>query len=106
MRRIQTHGLLIAALVFGVVGCTKTETKANPKSVAEYLHDIDSAKAAVKEYAKDAEKNRGNPDYANAGLAVYRSSLMSACFPQVKEGIRFSTANTKHDCLDAKGYKR
>ncbi|MCW5223648.1 hypothetical protein D5041_21435 (plasmid) [Verminephrobacter aporrectodeae subsp. tuberculatae] len=70
-------------------------------TVAEYLHDIDSANEMMKKVDKNPEKYRGTPAVTNAVIAIYGAPNLR-CWPS--EAI--STATTDHACLDAKGYKR
>jgi len=101
MQRVQTFRLLIvgAAVVLGA--CTQQKAK----TVAEYLHDIDSARAAIKQYDNDRGNNQNNPDFINALAAKEKVQFLNDCWPK-KETDRFTTANTDHACLDNKGYKR
>lgn len=105
MRGIQKNWLLIAIVALGLAACSKPEPEPEYKTVAQHLHDIDGAKAAIKKYAQDKGKYSGTPDYMNASQANHLKQFMGDCWPQTKSGTRFTTANTNHACLDAKGYK-
>ena len=112
MQRIQTRKLLIvAALPLVLAGCFGDSPKApeaakpaKPKSVAEYLHDIDGARARVHRAQIDGAASMKDEDALNASSAVAKamSPGIMNCWP-VKPS---STANTNHDCLDKMGYVR
>ena len=77
------------------------------KSVADYLHDIDSARSLLKEVGKDPAKYASDPNAMNAAQAnsLISISKVNDCWPKA-ESNRITTANTNHACLDAAGYKR
>jgi hypothetical protein len=91
--------ILISSIAMAIVlgGCTKESS--GPKTVADFLHDIDTAKVMVKEISNDPSK-KSDERYRNASRA-YMLSLNFQCWESPR-----STATTNHDCLDAKGYKR
>lgn len=104
MLRIQKNPLLIggALVALLLVGCTKSDEF---PTVAEYIHDLDSAKAML-------QKARNSPDqYGPDHVGAMRASKAFAesmspgnmeCWP-VKPA---SSATTDHACLDGKGFKR
>ena len=109
MQRIQARKLLIvAALPLVLAGCFGDSPKApevtKAKSVAEYLHDIDSARARVHRAQIDGAASMKDEDALNASSAVAKamSPGIMNCWP-VKPS---NTANTNHDCLDKIGYVR
>lgn len=101
MQRVQTSIVLMAVAAFTLAGCGQQKSK----TVAEHLHDIDSARAAIKQYDNDRGNNQNNPDFINALTATGKVQFLNDCWPK-KETDRFTTANTDHACLDNKGYKR
>lgn len=104
MRRIQTLWLLIAACLLSIGGCSKNTEESNVKTVSQYLHDIDSARVAIKKYSDNVGQNRENPDFINALSARNKIQFLNDCWPK-KEKDRFTTANTDHACLEKNGFK-
>ena len=103
MQRVQTSIVLIALAAFTLVGCGSEKHK----SVADYLHDIDSARSLLKEVGKDPAKYASDPNAVNAAQAnsLISISKVNDCWPKT-DSNRITTANTNHACLDAAGYKR
>ena len=103
MQRVQTSIVLIALAAFSLAGCGNEKHK----SVADYLHDIDSARSLLKEVGKDPAKYASDPNAMNAAQAnsLISISKVNECWPKA-ESNRITTANTNHACLDAAGYKR
>ncbi|MCW5223649.1 hypothetical protein D5041_21430 (plasmid) [Verminephrobacter aporrectodeae subsp. tuberculatae] len=86
-------------MIFSIISMVACSEKV--PTVAEYLHDIDSANEMIKKAEKNPEKYRGTRTVDNAVRAIYGAADLR-CWPS--ESI--STATTDHACLDAKGYKR
>ena len=103
MQRVQTSIVLIALAAFSLAGCGNEKHK----SVADYLHDIDSARSLLKEVGKDPAKYASDPNAMNAAQAnsLISISKVNECWPKA-ESNRITTANTNHACLDAAGFKR
>lgn len=103
MQRVQASIVLIAVAAFSLAGCGNEKHK----SVADYLHDIDSARSLLKEVGKDPAKYASDPNAMNAAQAnsLISISKVNDCWPKA-ESNRITTANTNHACLDAAGYKR
>ena len=103
MQRVQTSIVLIALAALSLAGCGSEKHK----SVADYLHDIDSARSLLKEVGKDPAKYASDPNAMNAAQAnsLISISKVNDCWPKA-ESNRITTANTNHACLDAAGYKR
>lgn len=101
MQRVQTFWLLISIATVFISACTNEKSK----TVSEYLHDIDAAKVAIKQYDNDRGNNQNNPDFINALAAKEKIQFLNECWHK-KDSDRFTTANTDHGCLDNKGYKR
>ena len=103
MQRDQTSIVLIALAAFSLAGCGNEKHK----SVADYLHDIDSARSLLKEVGKDPAKYASDPNAMNAAQAnsLISISKVNECWPKA-ESNRITTANTNHACLDAAGHKR
>ena len=103
MQRVQASIVLIAVAAFSLAGCGNEKHK----SVADYLHDIDSARSLLKEVGKDPAKYASDPNAMNAAEAnsLLSISKVNDCWPKA-ESNRITTANTNHACLDAAGYKR
>lgn len=103
MQRVQTSIVLMAVAAFTLAGCGNEKHK----SVADYLHDIDSARALLKEVGKDPAKYAGDANAMNAAQAnsLISVSKVNDCWPK-SDSNRITTANTNHACLDAAGYKR
>ena len=103
MQRVQTSIVLIALAAFSLAGCGSEKHK----SVADYLHDIDSARSLLKEVGKDPAKYASDPNAMNAAQAnsLISISKVNDCWPKT-DSNRITTANTNHACLDAAGYKR
>lgn len=101
MQRVQTSIVLIALAAFSLAGCGSEKHK----SVADYLHDIDSARSLLKEVGKDPAKYASDPNAMNAAQAnsLISISKVNDCWPKAES---ITTANTNHACLDAAGYKR
>lgn len=103
MQRIQTCKLLmvIAALL---MGCSQESQGGKAPSVAAYLHDLDKARAMVKQAGTDPVRYQTDLAALNASAAVAKamSPSMLECWPSKPA----STATTDHACLDAKGFKR
>lgn len=109
MQRIQKRKLLIlAGLSLVLAGCFGDSPSApsvpKVKSVADYLHDIDGARARVHRAQIDGAASMKDEDALNASSAVAKamSPGIMNCWP-VKPS---STANTNHECLDKLGYVR
>lgn len=99
---MRTYLSVFALVVLaGLVGCTGSS---KPKTVADYLHDLDTAKAVLAHANTDLAKYQNDPDAINASEAVARSMApdMLKCWPKKPA----STATTDHACLDGKGYKK
>ena len=103
MQRVQASIVLIAVAAFSLAGCGNEKHK----SVADYLHDIDSARSLLKEVGKDPAKYASDPNAMNAAQAnsLISISKVNDCWPKA-ESNRITSANTNHACLDAAGYKR
>ena len=103
MQRVQASIVLIAVAAFSLAGCGNEKHK----SVADYLHDIDSARSLLKEVGKDPAKYASDPNAMNAAQAnsLISISKVNDCWPKA-DSNRITTANTNHACLDAAGYKR
>ena len=103
MQRVQASIVLIAVAAFSLAGCGNEKHK----SVADYLHDIDSARSLLKEVGKDPAKYASDPNAMNAAQAnsLISISKVNDCCPKA-ESNRITSANTNHACLDAAGYKR
>ena len=103
MQRVQSSIVLIAVAAFSLAGCGNEKHK----SVADYLHDIDSAGSLLKEVGKDPAKYASDPNAMNAAEAnsLISISKVNDCWPKA-DSNRITTANTNHACLDAAGYKR
>ena len=103
MQRVQASIVLIAVAAFSLAGCGNEKHK----SVADYLHDIDSARSLLKEVGKDPAKYASDPTAMNAAQAnsLISISKVNDCWPKA-DSNRITTANTNHACLDAAGYKR
>ena len=104
MQRLQTLRLLMVCVVVALGACSKDDKAPPVRSVAEYLHDLDAAKAMVKLAATDPVKYQTDPAALNASAAVAKamSPSMLQCWPTKPA----STATTDHTCLDSKGFKR
>ncbi len=104
MQRLQTLRLLMVCAVVALGACSKDDKAPPVRSVAEYLHDLDAAKAMVKLAATDPVKYQTDPAALNASAAVAKamSPSMLQCWPTKPA----STATTDHACLDGKGFKR
>lgn len=107
MQRIQTRFLLISISVCGFLsGCFGDDkpTATKPRTVSEYLHDIDAARARIHRSEVDGAKAMQEEDVLNASAAHAKSQYPEflACWP-VKP---VNTANTDHACLDKKGFVR
>lgn len=109
MQRIQSRWLLIAACLMLLAGCQR-EDAAKPKTVAQYLHDVDSANAVLEKYRSDPAKYATDADVQNASQAM--AQLMAAsefgsgvrkCWPAKEKP---TTATTDHACLERLGHKR
>lgn len=103
MQRVQAFVVLMAVAAFSLAGCGNEKHK----SVADYLHDIDSARSLLKEVGKDPAKYASDPNATNAAQAnsLISISKVNDCWPKA-DSNRITTANTNHACLDAAGYKR
>lgn len=104
MQRIQARWLLTACTVLALGACNNDDKAPKTLSVAEYLHDLDAAKAMVKLASTDPVKYQTDPAALNASAAVAKamSPSMLQCWPTKPA----STATTDHACLDGKGFKR
>ena len=104
MQRLQAFRLLMVCGLVVLGACSKDEKAAKVISVAEYLHDLDAAKAMVKLAATDPVKYQTDPAALNASAAVAKamSPSMLQCWPTKPA----STATTDHACLDGMGFKR
>lgn len=109
MQRIQSHWLLIVACLSLFAGCQQEEV-IKPKTVAQYLHDVDGANAVLEKYRSDPARYGTDPDVQNASQAM--AQLMAAsefgsgvrkCWPAKEKP---ATANTDHACLERLGHKR
>ncbi|WP_286373274.1 hypothetical protein [Variovorax saccharolyticus] len=96
--------MLIAALV-SLAGCSPEDPIEKHRTVAEYLHDIDAANADLNYYSNDRGKYKGNANWINASSAANKIQFLDECWFK-KDADRFTTSNTDHACLDAKGFKR
>lgn len=103
--RLPLSALLVTGLVALLAGCQSQQSQESMHTVADYLHDQDAAKTAMKFYANDPGKYQGNPNWTNASSAASKIQFLNDCWPK-KQVDRFTTANTDHACLDAHGYKR
>lgn len=101
MQRLQALRLLMVCAVVALGACSQG---GKVLSVAEYLHDLDAAKAMVKLAATDPVKYQTDAAALNASAAVAKamSPSMLQCWPTKPA----STATTDHACLDGKGFKR
>lgn len=97
MGKVVVNSLLIGALLLAA-GCQE-----KGRSVADYIHDIDSARAVLKDSKAHPEKAY-DADVVNASKAVAESMSpsMAECWPTKPS----STATVDHDCLNRKGFKR
>lgn len=108
MQRIQTRWLLISfVLTLGLGGCfdkDKSSVALKVPTVADYLHDLDSARAKLKEAQTDPVKAQTDQATINASAAVAKamSPSMLQCWPKKPA----SSATTDHACLDSKGFVR
>jgi hypothetical protein len=104
MQRLQAFRLLMVCGVVAVAACSQDNKGGKVLSVAEYLHDLDAAKAMVKQAGTDPVKYQTDPAALNASAAVAKamSPSMLQCWPTKPA----STATTDHACLDGKGFKR
>lgn len=97
---------LIVLAVFSalvVAGCDDKQGTAKPESVADFLHDLDAAKAVLKaEKAQPGSNSTQAVNNASQAVAQAMSPSMLACWPTKPA----STATTDHACLDGKGFKR
>lgn len=105
MQRVQTSIVLIALAAFSLAGCGSEKHK----SVADYLHDIDSARSLLKEVGKDPAKYQTDARALNASAAWSEYSEakefdrpLSKCWTSKPP----TTAGTDHACLDNNGFKR
>lgn len=106
MPRIQITHLLIAAAVL-MCGCSPDQSAEKPRTVAQYMHDMDAAYAALKHYSNDPGRYQDSADWANASAATQKIQFHNECWPQTSgEKKRFTTANTDHACLDERGFRR
>lgn len=64
MQRLQTLRLLMVCAVVALSACSKDEKAPKVLSVAEYLHDLDAAKAMVKLAATDPVKYQTDPQHS------------------------------------------
>lgn len=111
MQRIQKL-LVIAAATSAVIvglsltGCSKVGEKV--PSAADYLHDIDAARAKVKEYQREPTKLQNDPAVINASQALAKlgSDRVLVCWGKTSAERHVATASTNHECLDALGFKR
>ena len=94
---MRKAGFLI--VVLALCACGKA-SNTGPQSMADFMHDIDSANVLVKEASND-NSLESDPRYMNAIRAYAASQIIAQCWTPPK-----STATTKHECLDQKGYKR
>lgn len=104
MQRIQKLlvGLPLAIGCAFLAGCNKDS---GAKSVADYIHDIDSANARLHlAKSQDPIKAMQDPDVMNASQAVAQSMdpKYLACWN--KKAV--ITANADHACLDSHGFIR
>ncbi|WP_228488447.1 hypothetical protein [Caenimonas koreensis] len=111
MQRIQKLLVITAAASAAIValslaGCGKVGEKV--PSAADYLHDIDAARAKVKEYQGDPAKLQNDAAVINASQAVAKlgSDRVLQCWGKTSAERHVATANTNHECLDAQGFKR
>ena len=105
MQRIQAYRLLIVCGALALSACTQEKVP----SVADYMHDIDSAKAMLDLYKTDVVKYQTDARVINASAAMAKysssrefGSALSKCWSTKPA----TTAGTDHACVDAQGFKR
>jgi predicted small lipoprotein YifL len=98
-----TSVCVLVAVAVSLAACNQKGGSDKPRSVADFIHDLDAAKAVLKEAKADPSKS-GDQVVINASQAVAQamSPSMLACWPTKPA----STATTDHACLDGKGFKR
>lgn len=96
--------LVVAVLcAFSVAGCGEKHSAGQLISVADFLHDLDAARAVLKsEKAQPGKNSKQVVDSASQAVAQAMSPSMLACWPTKPA----SSATTDHACLDSKGFKR
>lgn len=105
MRGIQKIKLpVIAAFVaFSLSACNEPAEK--PKTVADYMHDIDAANARLHvAKTQNTADSLKDADAQNASQAV--ANAMDPTFLKCWPTKPVITANTDHACLDAHGFLR
>lgn len=92
----------LVVVAFVVAACNQTGG-GKPRSVADFIHDLDAAFVVLQEAKADPSKS-GDQSVMNASQAAAEamSPSMLACWPTKPA----STATTDHLCLDGKGFKR
>lgn len=97
----------VIVTLFALTACSKVGEKV--PSVAEYLHDIDAARAKTKEYQADPSRLQNDPAVINASQALAKlgsSERTLSCWGKNYAERKVATASTNHECLDALGFKR